>query len=342
MTRLFFLLSGEHDTLPRSELYAALEAERLTCRSLARFPQVEVAEGDLACVEAAARRCGMLKIAGLALLECEADAILDYAKGLDLTDIMRSGESFAVRIKRIQGSSRDLKRDALERDLGAAVLDAFPKAKVDLENPDKIFVGFLTGGRFVFGLRLAEIRPKPFLDRSPLRRPFFHPSTMPPKLARCMVNLARARRGETILDPFCGVGGILIEAGLIDCRVLGSDLDREMVERARQNLLYYGIDPIGVAVCDARHLCFSEASSIATDPPYGRASSTMGVKLAELASDFLNSARDILAKDGFLCTAIPQDIDVEGLARETGFRVVEKHALYVHAGLTRLIVSLKA
>jgi len=53
-----------------------------------------------------------------------------------------------------------------------------------------------------------------FGKRKPHMRPGFHPSSLNPKLARAFVNLTGIRKG-TIVDMFCGTGGILIEAGLI-------------------------------------------------------------------------------------------------------------------------------
>ena len=59
---------------------------------------------------------------------------------------------------------------------------------------------------------------------------------MPPKLAQIMVNLAQVKKGEVILDPFCGVGTILQEALLNDYRIIGSDADGEQIANSKENL----------------------------------------------------------------------------------------------------------
>jgi SAM-dependent methyltransferase len=41
---------------------------------------------------------------------------------------------------------------------------------------------------------------------------------------------------STIYDPFCGAGGIMIEAGLMGYKTFGSDIDERMVEFSRKNL----------------------------------------------------------------------------------------------------------
>ncbi|MFH0776611.1 MAG: hypothetical protein V1936_03305 [Patescibacteria group bacterium] len=65
---------------------------------------------------------------------------------------------------------------------------------------------------------------------------------LPPKLAQILVNLA-ARDSEKakIYDPFCGSGGILVEAGLLGHAILGSDLDPRMVDFSQKNLAEFGL-----------------------------------------------------------------------------------------------------
>jgi tRNA G10 N-methylase Trm11 len=58
---------------------------------------------------------------------------------------------------------------------------------------------------------------------------------LPPKLAQIMVNLAGLEDGR-ILDPFCGTGVILQEAGLMGYRVYGTDLAEKMIRYSRDNL----------------------------------------------------------------------------------------------------------
>jgi len=59
---------------------------------------------------------------------------------------------------------------------------------------------------------------------------------MPPKLAQAMLNLAQPRVGQTVFDPFCGTGTILVEALLNDYRAIGSDANDEQVAKCKQNL----------------------------------------------------------------------------------------------------------
>jgi tRNA G10 N-methylase Trm11 len=58
---------------------------------------------------------------------------------------------------------------------------------------------------------------------------------LPPKLAQIMVNLAGLEKGR-ILDPFCGTGVILQEAGLMRYAVYGTDLAEKMIRYSADNL----------------------------------------------------------------------------------------------------------
>jgi tRNA (guanine10-N2)-dimethyltransferase len=184
---------------------------------------------------------------------------------------------------------------------------------------------------------MAEILPKPFVERRPRKRPFFHPSAMPAKLARCMVNLAQPKRDDLILDSFCGTASILVEAWLIGCRVVGFDVQRRMVRGSLQNLLHYGVEAEGIAVADARHLPVIKIDCIVTDPPYGRLATTLGWDTRQIVEDFLSKIEDTLPRGKRICMASPKSIRIGKIGKELGFKHVESHFVYVHRSLTREI-----
>jgi len=252
-----------------------------------------------------------------------------------------SGHTFAVRVSRVQRSSPHLDIEKLEGEIGRGVLNKKRGIKVRLSSPDKTFFGALTGKSFVFGLKLAEVAPKPFYRRRGKNRPFFHPSALPPKLARCMVNLARPKADCVVLDPFCGSGSILIEAGLIGCRVLGSDVKDLMVKGSLLNMRFFGVEALGISVAEAGKLPFQRADRIVTDPPYGKSTTTLGYTVREVASRFLSEGADILPDGGYVSMASPRNLGIGGMGEDEGFEVIEKHLVYVHRSLTREIVIFK-
>jgi tRNA (guanine10-N2)-dimethyltransferase len=187
-------------------------------------------------------------------------------------------------------------------------------------------------------LKMAEISPKPFVERRPRKRPFFHPAAMPAKLARCMVNLAQPKAGDLVVDPFCGTASILVEAWLIGCRVLGFDVQTHMVRGSLRNLLHYSAKPEGITVADARHLPVAKVDCIITDPPYGRSATTLGQGTQKIIEDFLSAIRDMLPKGRRICMASPKSIRIGKIGKELGFKHIESHFVYVHRSLTREVV----
>jgi len=78
-----------------------------------------------------------------------------------------------------------------------------------------------------------------------------------------LVNLVHSARGNTFLDPFAGVGGVVLEALESGYRVVSCDRDRA---------LGYGLSEMSDIHCvaDATRLPFASRtiSGISTEPPY--------------------------------------------------------------------------
>jgi len=339
VAKLFFLLSGEHSTLPFSELKAILEVEDHKYRVSEKLSQVLRIQAPPESIKSVASRAAMTRVCCFELFNCDAveTEILQKIRLTSLESFIRPRESFAVRIRRIMAAASQINRGELERKLGERILKKVEDTKVNLTTPKKTFFGVLTEKRFVFGLKMAEILPKSFTERRPKKRPFFHPTALLAKLARCMVNLAKPKAGELVLDPFCGTASLLVEAGLIGCRVLGFDAQRRMVKGSLQNLTYYGIKPEGMIVTDARYLPVKEVDCIVTDPPYGRSATTLGLSTEKIVKDFFFATQEGIQKGHRICIASPKSIRIGKIGKESGFNHVESHMVYVHRGLTREI-----
>jgi len=339
VAKLFFLLSGEHQTLPVSEVQAILEAEGIKYRIVENLTQVLRLEADANSVEAIKFRSALTRICCQEIFNCDAK-LLEILANIrsDSLEQFIEDESFAVRVRRVKGVTPELVRVELERKLGEKILETVKTARVDLSNPQKTFFGVLTDKRFIFGLKIAEIIPKPFSERRPRRKPFFHPTAMPAKLARVMVNLAQPNKGNLVLDPFCGAAGMLVEAGLIGCRVLGFDAKPHMLRGGLKNLQYYGINLEGVAIADARYPPVAKVDCIVTDPPYGRSASTLGTSTRLIVEDFLSAVRDKIPRGRRICMASPKTIRIADIGEKVGFKHLESHFVYVHRSLTREIV----
>jgi tRNA (guanine10-N2)-dimethyltransferase len=343
-SRLFFILSGEHDSLPAAEVKAIIESEGFHYSSATSSYRLLTLTAPSKSLRKVSERSLMYDWCGIRLGECDTGEreILNFVKNQPLEELTKGSRSFAVRSARIGGAATAVRRVNLERDVGAIVKESVPRLTVQLTDPDLTFACILYGSRFLFGLSGFRKPSGLMAPRRPRKRPVFHPSTMPPKIARCMVNLARATPSSTFADPFCGVGGILIEAAVIGCNVLGIDASNRMLRGARRNLKYYGLDTLGFVNADARAPPYRGGlDAIATDPPYGRGSSTMGVKMSTLIMEFLEGAPHLLRKGGHLCISAPVEVDVERYACDSGFTVKESHLARVHRSLTRRFTVLQ-
>ena len=174
-----------------------------------------------------------------------------------------------------------------------------------------------------------------------------------PKLARLLVNLTGAKK--QLLDPFCGTGSILIEAGVIGITPFGSDIDRKMVWYSQVNTKQFDVKA-ELKQLDATQLEteFKNIEAIACDPPYGKSSTLAGKKLQELYPKFLSSANKILRKGSRLVMIRPHYLKlriptnrrfavprIKDSSVSKDWKKLGEFDWYVHGGLTRKILVLE-
>lgn len=183
-------------------------------------------------------------------------------------------------------------------------------------------------------------RGKPYSDR--------HKGLLPPKIARILVNLAVGANdpeGKTLLDPFCGSGTILLEAGVLKMNLIGNDLDPAQIAGARRNLDFFGLKSKLLAYEAAAlsdHLK-EEIDFIATEPYMGRPT-TRADRLPDLAKGlmklYLGCLKDwlkFLKTDGRIAMIFPV-FDYQGRQYKTsaviddpkliGYNIVARGLLY--------------
>jgi tRNA (guanine10-N2)-dimethyltransferase len=215
------------------------------------------------------------------------------------------------------------------------------RMKVNLERPDEVFQLENVGPEYVLAHSTVGYKQFSWKSRRPRARRFFLPSAVYPKLARVLVNLSRVKEGQTFLDPFCGTGSLLIESTLMGLRSIGIDLKRWIARGSMLNLKHFGLDFESIIRADsANHLLpFRQIDAIATDVPYGRASSTLGRTTKSILEKFLDSASSALAPDHCLVVMHPKSIDL-AVEPET-YELLEQHSFRVHRSLTRAVSVLK-
>lgn len=340
MAKLFLLLSGEHDSLPTSEVEAVLEAEGFSYKISEKLDQVLRLEADAACSEVLKRRAALTRMCALELLSCRSEtrSIIKALQRVGFETALADGETYVVRVKHVKEYSARISGMTLERTIGAIIREKRPLAKVSLRVPKKTFIGILTEDRFIFGIRLATILAKPFVERRPRKKPFFHPSAMQAKLARCMVNLAKPKIGEKVLDPFCGTGTMLIEAKLIGCQSYGFDIQRRMAKGTIRNMAHFRVKPEGIIIADAKYPPLTRIDCVVTDPPYGISSSTMKRSTKQIIEEVLTAVHASLTYGSRVCIAAPKRLGLAQTGTRLGYKRLQSHFVYVHRSLTREIV----
>ncbi|ODS41886.1 MAG: hypothetical protein MSIBF_00545 [Candidatus Altiarchaeales archaeon IMC4] len=306
MNKIILELSREHEALPKAELAAVLEVEggRVTCE----FSNIAIVESEN---HNFVNRLAFTK-----------SAALFVAKSGDISDIGKEvskhiNGTFAVR-------TRLKKSETIEKELGAEI--AKYGHKVNLKNPDTKVVCFKNEGKYVAGIDIHL--PHDFEARRPKFRPFFHPTSMHPKLARCLVNLARVKKGDTVLDPFCGTGGILIEAGLMGMKPIGIEINKECAQGCRRNMEHYGLT--GEIICKDALEAKITADAVVTDLPYGRSSFMSSTGLQR---DFLLAAHRFVREGGYIVVVLPKGKNIKPKKTE----IVNHYDVRVHKSLTRRV-----
>jgi tRNA (guanine10-N2)-dimethyltransferase len=335
--KLFFLVSGEFETLSFSELKAILETEGYSYEVVEKLDQTIRLQADLESVQQVLRRSAYTRVCSQELFVCDANdlAVMKALNNVGFAGVLGKSETFEVRIRRIKEYAAKEATMDYERKIGKLILQNAPYAKVNLKHPIRSFFGILTNGKLIFGLKLGEVVPKPFVERRARKKPFFHPSAMNAKLARCMVNLAHAKTDSYVLDPFCGTGSTLIEAALIGCKAVGVDVQRRMAKGSLRNVRHFGLKAEGIVVSDAKRLPFMHVDCLVTDPPYGRSSTTLKSSTKLIVEAILSSARPLLGKGQRICIAAPKTLNISQTGERLGYKHLESHFAYVHRTLTR-------
>ena len=313
---LLLHLSGEHPTLPFSEL---------SCLGNQVWCGPQVARVD--CPEPeTARRLALSHRVLEFLGECEAtdEALRQLLRDLSL----RSPVPFAARVTRVEGSSNKSPAPILEKMMGSYI-----SGPVSLREPEREFRALFTGNKCYLGRTLFRIDRGSFDKRNPGKREFFHPGVMMPRIARALVNISGVLQGGRLLDPFCGTGGILLEASLLGANPVGGDSDLMMVKGSAKNLG----DRADLILGDATRMPISDETvdSVVTDLPYGQSVRITAGSIDQLYSGAIGEIRRVL-RPGKRAVIVTR-CDIRHVAG--GLLTVEElHAQRVHKSLTRWIL----
>lgn len=333
---LLLITSQEHEKLPYAEITAVLEAEEIEAdMDILREGLVILRNLNEDSFKHSYKRltsrlaythevCHLLKETSLDNLN-EDFITINWGEIID--------ETFVVRVKHFNS---DIDSTKVERTLGQLVVDNWD-FKVNLTKAKTIIRIISFKNQIFITNEFYRLNKKHFQELKPHKRPFFHPGSMSPKLARCMVNLSRAKEGDLLLDPFCGTGGILIEGGMVGTRLVGCDINWKMKNGSRINLDYMGIKNYKTHQVDITELkMYEKVDVVVTDPPYG-ISTTTGGRDDLIFKDFLISIYNNMKENAVLVMASPHYLDLDVFLDEVGFKLLERYEIKMHRSLTRII-----
>ena len=333
---LAFELSGEHRTIPESEVVACIESEYIDFKILHKLDGclvIDIKDDNDTIIQTLTEKLSMthniLKVIGV----CGQDEE-DILDTVEKSGFKPDG-TYSVRVRRIKDYS-SISTGLMEEKIGGIYFKQGCKA--DLKNPKTQFRLLLTEDKSIFGYIAASIDRGAFDARKPHCKPFFYPGVLMPRVARALVNISKP--GNILFDPFCGTAGVLVEAGLMGIEVIGGDVQRKLLLGAKMNLEYYNTD-FTLMYEDACRLSLKDESvdSVVTDPPYGRSALIEAQSIEHLIEESLKEIYRVLKKGKraiFICQRPVDDAIVHA-----GFTIAEIHLQRVHKSLTRHIYVLE-
>ena len=377
--KYLFLLSGDYPDIAKEEVLSLIDSTKVKL-----IGRLLIADLDAIQLKNKSARLALTKNIFKVLFECKMNDVEKSMKGFDWNSVYR--ENFCIRVhfldginnnsiknhithqiknKKIlratSGSSRDRSNPHIafsEKNLAKYIWRSVNKPRVELENPKTLIQLFIGKKKAYCGLMIHENHEN-FESRKSNLRPFSSPTSLHPKLARALVNLTVIENNEILIDPFCGAGGFLIEAGLMGIKSVGYDINKIMIGGCKRNLEYFKIKNCRLKTRNALDIN-DKFDCLVTDLPYGLNSNVVSEyhkdnwklgrinkkiqkegftkDLEEFYLQFLKNLRKRLRKKAVII--FPSYADYRSLLKKSGFRIEKEFSNYVHGSLTRKIVKI--
>jgi tRNA (guanine10-N2)-dimethyltransferase len=300
ISEYFFELSGEHPLMPAAEAISCISTEDPLSTVIGKGPGHLIARFDDNAFNNIAERIALTRRMGSYLGSFDVGDTEEFKKVK-----IREG-TFAIRTRRFEGMRPEIDSQDVTKRLGTILSK---NNDVSLDNPD-IEVRVLISDKMHIFMCNAEIDREQFETRKVAERPFFSPISLHPRYARASINLSGVKKGDIILDPFCGTGGIVMEAASMGMKVIASDLDERMVIGCEENMNHYDLKLYDSAVLDIGDVSkrFSDVDAVITDPPYGRSTHTGGEDVMSIHRRAVISVNECLKTNGKATMVLPYEL----------------------------------
>jgi len=190
-------------------------------------------------------------------------------------------------------------------------------------------------GRVIQKCNYKEIERRDM--QKPVRR---EELSISPRLAKMMINLSEVKENEVLLDAFCGIGVIIMEALNMGIKTMGIDKDTNAIEGARKNLEWMKFPSSGYRLInnDSSKVKISPVNVLVSEPDFGstlrrtpekREAEKMINQFEKLMIDVLNNMKSSVS--GKIVFSVPLintgreriKCDYSRICSKTGFKIEE-------------------
>ena len=294
----FFIL-GRNPELSREELFSYLDARDMKYKEILFEENYLVLELDF---EFDIQELGGTIKQGKIEFE---DTIFGFAEFLGKNDLVQE-DKFTYSL--FGNAEIDLLKNYFKENRQKAILKHGGKnlhlqegPEVKFPNADHLFFAYETEKTFYFGKILQEYNYNEVKKRD-LGRPYSREELdISARLSKILINLSGTKKDDLLLDPFCGIGGIMQEALIKKINVYGSDKDFMAIQNCQKNMQWlkrnYKIDNFYMVYRkDANKVPSKNYDAVATESPLGEVvrKKPSDQKAKQIIKDFENLIIPIL------------------------------------------------
>jgi tRNA (guanine10-N2)-dimethyltransferase len=330
--RVLFELSKEYKILPNKEIISCLNAEKIKYKIIELTDDYLVISTNVktSVVKNLSERLSLTYYIYDLLFSCPIE--IGNFKKIAINNPIHLDGSIAIKYR---NRSNHIDSQSIIHQLA----DVYTKDRiVNLSNPDIEIRALITDSKLNVGVKICKINRGQFEDRKVQHRPYFSPISLHPKIARTLVNISEINTEDRLLDPFCGTGGILLEAGLMGIKVIGSDIEEEMIAGCKKTFDFYKIKNYELFCSDIGDInkYINNIDVVVTDFPYGKATTTKGEDKIELYKRAFSSIHNILSNGNKAVIGV-SDKNIIPLG-ENYFSLIDEYKIRVHRSLTRYFI----
>lgn len=274
-------------------------------------------------------------------ISAKPDALAEELKNSDLMTILEENHSgaapFYFRVG-VSGAMPLDKRSDFSKKVSIAIEEAFDRKLVNSTSHYEVEIRLIQNkeGTFMPCLKLFTLPDRRFHYRR-----YHVAASMKPVLAAGILALAKPylREYAQVLDPFCGVGTLLIERRFISPirNAYGIDTFGEAIEKARANTKIAGMQAnyINRSFFDFEHEY--EFDEIITDMPAGNLEKD---ELDEIYRRFFEKSAELLSDKGrIICYSKEMGLVKKYLRLQNKFRLLQEFCILEKSGAFLFIIE---